>query len=308
MQANRSARSPRPVSVCSFTFADGRQCRLPRLTGHPYLCLFHAKKEAQILSGEQAGQDIANFLSGNYISACDVAKSLARLFSAVAQGHIKPKTAATLAYLGQTLVQTLKLAQDEYINAFGTPAWRQTIASSFPLSPSTRPPTTPRNGGSLDPSPDPQPPRPSSPSPAPLSPPASRHNGGSLDPSPNPSTAPKSAPPHTAPPQPTPAARGEGSGRGTIHRALFAPSRHHSRPLAPPSHSACRQEQRPVARPHRRSAGGAAQASPTPQRWRSRRTRPQHRRRNTGSSLCPGRPTPNFAPSNPCRINTYKSV
>jgi len=63
MQANRSARSPRPVSVCSFTFADGRQCRLPRLTGHPYLCLFQAKKEAQILSGEQAGQDIANFLS-----------------------------------------------------------------------------------------------------------------------------------------------------------------------------------------------------------------------------------------------------
>jgi len=135
MQANRSARSQRPASVCSFTFADGRQCRLPRLTGHPYLCLFHAKKEAQILSGEQAGQDIANFLSGNYISACDVAKSLARLFSAVAQGHIKPKTAATLAYLGQTLVQTLKLAQDEYINAFGTPAWRQTIASSFPLRP-----------------------------------------------------------------------------------------------------------------------------------------------------------------------------
>jgi len=132
MQANRSARTPRPVSVCSFTFADGRQCRLPRRTGHPYLCLFHAKKEAQILSGEQAGQDIARFLTGNYISACDVAKSLARLFSAVAQGHIKPRTAATLAYLGQTIVQTLKLAQHEYINAFGTPAWRQNHSLLFP--------------------------------------------------------------------------------------------------------------------------------------------------------------------------------
>src|SRR5882724_12070531 len=120
--------------LCAFTFADGRQCRMPRRQGHPYLCLFHAKKEAQLLAGEQASQDIASFLTGDYISACDVAKSLARLFSAVAQGHIKPKTAATLAYLGQTLVQTLKLAQDEYINAFGTPAWRQTIASSFPLS------------------------------------------------------------------------------------------------------------------------------------------------------------------------------
>jgi hypothetical protein len=172
MQANRSARTPRPVSVCSFTFADGRQCRLPRRQDHPYLCLFHAKKEAQILSGEQAGQDIARFLTGNYISACDVAKSLSRLFSAVAQGHIKPKTAATLAYLGQTIVQTLKLAQHEYINAFGTPAWRQTIASSFPPPPGTpipasprpttpqrptpTPPVSPRSGGSSDPSANPQ--------------------------------------------------------------------------------------------------------------------------------------------------------
>jgi hypothetical protein len=231
MQANRSARSPRPVSVCSFTFADGRQCRLPRRTGHPYLCLFHAKKETQILSGEQAGEDIARLLTGNYISACDVAKSLARLFSAVAQGHIKPKTAATLAYLGQTIVQTLKLAQHEYINAFGTPAWRQTIASSFPpppgtpISPSPRPfppsPTPPPapakcSGGSLGPSPTtqpaPQPLRPSSPSPAapsstlpsPTPPPArAKCSGGSLDPSPDPSRNPQPTPPSQSSPSPT---------------------------------------------------------------------------------------------------------
>src|SRR5258708_14971610 len=32
---------------------------------------------------------------------------------------VKPKTASTLAYLGQTLVQNLHLAHDEYINALG---------------------------------------------------------------------------------------------------------------------------------------------------------------------------------------------
>jgi len=221
MQANRSARTPRPVSVCSFTFADGRQCRLPRRTGHPYLCLFHAKKETQILSGEQAGQDIARFLTGNYISACDVAKSLARLFSAVAQGHIKPKTAATLAYLGQTLVQTLKLAQHEYINAFGTPTWRQTIASSFPpptgtpISTSPRPATpqrpTPPSAAAPPRSPSPgptlppaAPPRPSSPSPSPTPPPApAKCSGGSLDPSPDPSPNPQPTPPSQSSPSPT---------------------------------------------------------------------------------------------------------
>ncbi len=41
MSANRSKdRSP----LCSFTFADGRQCRIPRRVGHPYLCAFHAHK------------------------------------------------------------------------------------------------------------------------------------------------------------------------------------------------------------------------------------------------------------------------
>jgi len=62
--------------------------------------------------------------------------ALGRLFSAVAQGHIKSKTAATLAYLGQTLAQTLALAQHEYINAFGAEYWRKTVRSSFaPVQP-----------------------------------------------------------------------------------------------------------------------------------------------------------------------------
>jgi hypothetical protein len=117
--------------LCSFTFADGRQCRTPRRDGHPHLCAFHARKEAQALAGQEAGQDIAYYLSGSYVSACDLRSALGRLFSAVAQGQIKPKTASTLAYLGQTLVQNLHLAQNEYINAFGTTSWRETICDSY---------------------------------------------------------------------------------------------------------------------------------------------------------------------------------
>jgi len=118
-------RSNDRASLCSFTFADGRHCRTPR-AAHPYLCAFHARKDAQALAGEKAGKDIAYHLSGVYVSACDLSSALGRLFSAVAQGQLKPKTASTLAYLGQTLVQTLPLAQHEYINAFGTDSWRDT--------------------------------------------------------------------------------------------------------------------------------------------------------------------------------------
>lgn len=119
------------ASLCSFTFADGRRCRSPRRDSHPHLCAFHARKEAQALAGEEAGEDIAFFLSGDYVSAGDLTFALGRLFAAVAQGQVKPKTATTLAYLGQTLVQTLHLAQNEYISAFGNDSWEHTVGHNF---------------------------------------------------------------------------------------------------------------------------------------------------------------------------------
>jgi hypothetical protein len=125
-----TVRSKDRSSLCSFTFVDGRRCRMPRRAGHPFLCAFHARKEAQALAGQQAAEEIAYHLSGSYVSACDLSSALGRLFSAVAQGQIKPKTASTLAYLAQTIVQNLHLAEHEYINAFGTNSWRETIRTS----------------------------------------------------------------------------------------------------------------------------------------------------------------------------------
>src|SRR5467141_777733 len=127
-------RSKDRSSLCSFMFVDGRRCRIPRQLGHPYLCAFHARKDAQALAGEAAGKEIAYHLSGSFVSACDLSSALGRLFSAVAQGQVKPKTASTLAYLGQTLVQILPLAQDEYINAYDTDTWRETIRTSHEQS------------------------------------------------------------------------------------------------------------------------------------------------------------------------------
>jgi hypothetical protein len=118
----------RRISLCTFTFADGRHCRTPRAAMHQHLCTYHARKDAQARAAEKVGHEIAYDLSGGFITANDVAAALGHLFSAVAQGNIKPKTANTLAYLGQTMVQAIQLSRDEYIETYGRTEWRDEVA------------------------------------------------------------------------------------------------------------------------------------------------------------------------------------
>jgi hypothetical protein len=123
-------RSKDRVSLCTFTFADGRKCRSLRFKNHAHLCYFHALKESQAIASVTIGNKILNRFSGSYLSACDLTSALGEVFRGVAQGSIKRKTAATLAYLGQTMVNSIQVAENEYINAFGTDEWRDTIHSS----------------------------------------------------------------------------------------------------------------------------------------------------------------------------------
>jgi hypothetical protein len=124
------ARSNARASLCSFTFSDGRHCRTPRSPKHPHLCYFHARREAQSLAAEDLGRDIAYFFSGKYLSACDLNAALGRLFAAVAQGLVNRHTARTLAYLAQTISQTIRITQNEYAQSLGGDAWRNSVRTS----------------------------------------------------------------------------------------------------------------------------------------------------------------------------------
>ncbi|HKN74387.1 MAG TPA: hypothetical protein VJW94_04355 [Candidatus Acidoferrum sp.] len=118
------------VSLCLFTFTDGRRCRTPRTARHPHFCFFHAQKETQAQAAETLGEDLAYFFSGDYLSACDLNTALSRLIPAVVRGEIKPRLARTVAYMFQTLLQSIHVSQHEYINAFGTTGWRQAVHTS----------------------------------------------------------------------------------------------------------------------------------------------------------------------------------
>jgi hypothetical protein len=118
------------VSLCLFSYEDGRRCRTPRIGSHPHFCFYHAQKESQSQSTEKLAKDMAYFFSGDYLSANDLNAALGRLIPAVIRGEIKTRVARTVAYMLQTLMQSSRQAQHEYINAFSTDTWRNTIAKS----------------------------------------------------------------------------------------------------------------------------------------------------------------------------------
>ncbi len=138
------------VSLCQFTFSDGRRCRTPRTGKNPHFCFDHAQKEARARAAQSLGKDLAYFFSGDYLSACDLSTALGRLIPAVIRGDVKPRVARTIAYMAQTLLQTIHVSQHEYCEAFDTDDWRQSIRNSvkgnhdylFPPAPKPEQPAT----------------------------------------------------------------------------------------------------------------------------------------------------------------------
>ena len=116
---------------CTFTFANTRHCRMPLSPSHPYLCTFHARKEAAARGAERAGQQIAYDLSSRYVSFADLSSAIAHTISAVAQRHMTPRAATSIAYLSQTLYQSISCAETDYVRTFGVDAWKRTMAHNF---------------------------------------------------------------------------------------------------------------------------------------------------------------------------------
>jgi hypothetical protein len=145
------------VSLCRFTYSDHRKCLTPRAPNHPHFCFFHSRQESRARAADNISNDLAYFFSGEYLSANDLCAALGRLMPAVARGDIKPRTASTLAYLAQTLSQTIHLAEKEYIYAHGAPAWgeaiRQSVASNSNHYTEDEPQPTPHPESAPDPDP-----------------------------------------------------------------------------------------------------------------------------------------------------------
>lgn len=106
-----------------------------RHPSHPNLCVFHARAELQQLEAERLGTELAETLTGDFLSATDVNHALGRLYTAVAQGRIAPRTGATLPYIGQLLLQSVNTLKSEFKFSYSFDQWKRMNCEAEPLSP-----------------------------------------------------------------------------------------------------------------------------------------------------------------------------
>jgi hypothetical protein len=121
-------------SLCQFSFADGRTCRMFRQQDHPSLCAFHARAERQIMESDQLGSELASTLTGRFMTATDINFALGKLFKAIAQNRIPPRNAANLAFVGKLLLLSLGKLKEEYRFQYDFETWKRMCTNAIPLS------------------------------------------------------------------------------------------------------------------------------------------------------------------------------
>ena len=121
-------------SLCQFSFADGRTCRMFRQQDHPSLCVFHARAERQIAESDRLGSELAVTLTGRFMTATDINFALGKLYKAIAQNRIPPRTASNLAFVGKLLLLSLDKLKREFNINYDYKAWLQMYTESKPLA------------------------------------------------------------------------------------------------------------------------------------------------------------------------------
>jgi len=120
-------------SLCHFSYADGRRCRMLRHRDHPGLCPFHSREERQRLESERIGTELAASLTGNYLTASDINHVLGKVFTALAQDRISIKKAKALAYVAQLMLHSLRWAKSETQIRYSWESWQRMLKNALRL-------------------------------------------------------------------------------------------------------------------------------------------------------------------------------
>jgi len=104
-----------------------------RHPGHARLCLFHARAESQLVETENFGSELAQTISGDFMTAIDIDYAMGRLYTAVAQDRIPIRSANALARIGRIMLGTIPGIKTQFPFSYkfeaGTKCWTPPRAS-----------------------------------------------------------------------------------------------------------------------------------------------------------------------------------
>lgn len=126
--------SPESPNRCAFETSDGRRCRMLRHRDHASLCIFHARDEMQLLESTRLGSELSASLSGDFLTATDINFVLGKLFKALAQKRISQRDAATLAYMAQLMLFSLRSVKQEFNFKYPFEQWDRMLTAGRRLS------------------------------------------------------------------------------------------------------------------------------------------------------------------------------
>jgi hypothetical protein len=102
--AKHSARPYRPRNRCQHFTTAGRRCRMLRAPGHPGLCFFHAEQNEQFINADEVAVELITGI-GDARAPVDINRALGKLLKLVAMERIPLRTARTLAYISQKILE-----------------------------------------------------------------------------------------------------------------------------------------------------------------------------------------------------------
>jgi hypothetical protein len=128
-------------SRCLFSTNDGRRCTMLRAPKHQSLCVFHARREEQILDADRIAIELAS-LSGEFRTATDLNHVLGKTFALLAAQRIPVRNVLAMGYLAQLILQTLDTVRWEADLIKGYKTWeRSTLRRALDNLPGNAPPT-----------------------------------------------------------------------------------------------------------------------------------------------------------------------
>jgi hypothetical protein len=128
------------ASSCSFTFSDGRQCRMLRSSKRSKYCLHHERKLLFLKESGELASDLYKPISDDFVHHAGLTRSLARFLAQVAEGRVKAKDAVAMARVADTLLKSISLAMSDFRETHRLSYFGQLVRRSFGKLPPFVPP------------------------------------------------------------------------------------------------------------------------------------------------------------------------